>query len=176
MVFKPLKKTSHKCPNCGELNHPRDILESENRILVHCKKCHLDYSSSLSGTIRFQQFCSNIMHEYEKRGKWSTSELAVKAILKELGFKEKIHYLHNFKLQNRKQTGYFSLDFFFPHLKLVLECSPSIWHSRMGNADKKDTRRKRWLETLGFNVITLKEDILSSPEKLRKFLKDVFQR
>jgi len=77
---------------------------------------------------RFKVFCSKVMKEYERNGKWSRHELIVKGILEKLGFIEKIHYYHNYKLQNPFQTGYYSLDFFIPRLKLVIEVDGRIWH------------------------------------------------
>jgi len=118
----------------------------------------------------FRLLAQDAMRRYMKANKWSTSELEIKEILKQLGFKNKIHYLHNWKIMNRRCTGYYSLDFFFPTLSppRVIEVNPSIWHSKMGNCDLKDRRKKRFLEQLGFRVLFITSYLLSK----NKFLKE----
>jgi len=100
----------------------------------------------------FRLLCQDVMNRYEKNGKWSSLELEFKELLESLNLKEKEDYLHNFKVQNESQSGYYSLDFFFPKVSLVIEISPSIWH-KIGNSPAKDARRKKWIEKLGWKVV-----------------------
>jgi len=117
------------------------------------------------------------MRNYMKQGKWSSSELYIKDILKELGYSENTHYLHNWKLMNEYKTGYFELDFMFPKSMKVIEVSPSIWHNfpkndpkGMGNVKIKDERKIRWLKTLKFDVLVLNSKSLSLPRSKLKNL------
>jgi len=124
---------------------------------------------------RFQQYCSKVMENYERAGKWSSTEKMVKAIFDDMGFILGRDYWHNFKLQNEYQTGYYSLDFFFPRERIVIECDPRLWHSKMGNREKADRKRDAWLRFLGYRTYRLRS-LLRNPHSLRLFLEFLFKR
>ena len=103
----------------------------------------------------FKVLCAEVMYRYEKNNKWSTTELEFKELLDQNGLVEGKDYLHNYKVQNEKQNGYYSIDFLFLTTPpTAVELSPSIWHNKMGNCDIKDLRREAWLRKLGFRVLT----------------------
>jgi len=124
---------------------------------------------------RFRRYCSKVMENYEKAGKWSSTEKIVKSIFDDMGFILGRDYWHNFKLQNEYQTGYYSLDFFFPRERIVIECDPRIWHSKMGNREEADKRRDAWLRALGYRTYRLRS-LLRDTHSLRLFLEFLFER
>ena len=125
----------------------------------------------------FRVLCAEVMERYERNGKWSTEELRIKKLLNRLGFRLNEDFYHNFKIQNESQTGYYSLDFFFPKARVVLEVSPDIWHGKIGDAQKKDKRKHSWLTSLGFTVVTLDSEKLKwKDEELLSYLEKALYR
>lgn len=118
----------------------------------------------------FREFCSGSARKYKRNGDWSDFEIDVNETLTTLGLVENVDYWHNYKLQNSTQSGYYSLDFFFPRLRLVVECDGSIFHGMMGDKDLKDAVRDNWLKKLGYTVLRLKDTSEASILKLEAVL------
>lgn len=103
---------------------------------------------------RFRLYSKRTMDNYEEAGKWSSYEKRARDLLQSVGIKVGKNYFHNFKIQNKEQNGYFSLDMLFPLIRVDLEFDGDIWH-KIGDASLKDIKRDKWLEELGIRVVRL---------------------
>lgn len=112
------------------------------------------------------------MKNYEKNNKWSNLEIQMRNILESLDLRLNEDFFHNFKLNNKEQNGYFALDFLLPDFKRVIECDGSVWHDSLGDeVKKKDARRDKWLERLGFETIRFDDEEMREPELIRERLR-----
>lgn len=115
-----------------------------------------DLSAGKRRKARFRLHSRDTMNRYEQAGKWSGFEQKARNLLLKVGIKAGKHYLHNFKIQNKEQTAYYSLDMFFPLIRANLEFSGDIWHSRkLDNGHVRDMKRDKWMEYLGIRVVRL---------------------
>ncbi len=99
----------------------------------------------------FSDFASRTVRNYASRGKWTPEELKVKECLISLGYQFERNFFHNFRV--KQPSGYFWLDFFFPHLNLVIEIN-SFWHT-LGNGPQRDKRKSLFLTDKRFKVVEL---------------------
>jgi len=149
----------------------RDIKYHGKSISLKLAKAVLsDLSNGKEGTAKFRLYCKKTMDGYEANGKWSQYERKAKSLLESIGIKERVHYLHNFKIQNKEQTGYYSIDMFFFLPKVALEFDGSVWHGKMGNAHSKDYRKDEWLKSLGIRVVRFSNKHFSLSDGILKGL------
>ncbi len=140
------------------------------------RKSNSGGKATLKQRRNFKEFASRIASEYQKRGKWTNQELKLKETLEEIGLTYKRDFLHNYKLQNQDQTGYYSLDFFLPCMKLVIEVDGSIWHEYFNGVSEKDQKRDKWLKKLGFHVLRIpSEKIDKKPHEVKDTLEKMIR-
>lgn len=119
----------------------------------------------------FRLLSSRCAKRFHKTG-WSSTERRVARVLNELGLQERRDFWHNYKIHNRNQNQFYSLDFVFFHPNRVIEVSPRIWHLNLGNTEEKDARKKEWLEYMGFQYYELDDEYLEHKKGNKKRLKD----
>jgi len=185
---KILEEFLSLCSSLDRIPSGRDFVGHRD-LVTAIKRYHGTYNSFLKENLShferkwiknkhfwFQEFCSRVMKNYEANGKWSSLELICKGIFEELGFKEREHYWHNYKIQNEMQNGYFSFDFLFLKPSFgIIEADGEIWHHTFDGSEEKDERRDKWLSTLGFPTLRLagkdlREDREQCKEKIIQFL------
>jgi len=143
-------KIPSQCKRCKNKSH------SEQLDTVFCKK-RFEFKEECSDfeldRVRenFQNLCSRVMTRRTNNNGWSDWEKEVKkGVLIPCGLKEGRDYIHNFRIQNEKKTGYFELDFFLFKLRGIIEADGGAWHSAMGHGTEKDVRRDKWFKKLGY--------------------------
>ena len=143
-----------------------------------------ELNQPLSRQENFSLLCSKVMTSYENtvgpdgKKKWSSMELKFWESLRELHpfliwYK---NIWHNFRIQNMRGSGLYSLDFLVLSERdyLVLELDGPIWHSTMGDRDKSDERKDDFVRGFfGTEVIHVREekDFLLAADSLRAFLR-----
>ena len=65
------------------------------------------------------------------------------------------------KFVQQQPIGRYAVDFFLPHVRLVIECDGTYWHSRPGAAEK-DRRKDAFLLGAGYPVLRLPESLIKN--------------
>jgi len=130
----------------------------------------------LSRKENFRLLSSRVSKEWHRTG-WSSAERRVAKLLEErLHLKEREDYWHNYKIQIPSQRQYYSLDFYFPDKRIVLEISPAIWHKNLGSTEEKDRRKREWLERIGLECYILGDrELAMSDERLTQKLRELLE-
>jgi len=176
-----MDKTTHEqisivdypCPNCGVYNSP-EWHSTDGYAYCLCETCKVQYKINTRVSINFRKFCSKIASKPNKSPHYYTKEeRKVKKIFDNLGFIEGIDYYHNVRCYNPKSKTYYYPDFILPNYKLVIECSPSIWHE-MWNRKESENRKREYFKEYGYKYVTLKENVLRNKKLLRLMLENIF--
>lgn len=133
-------------------NHPKYAREESC-----CEWCGEKFSDHPSKIKNGRKFCSLSCTAFygmsTQMGKRSSIELVIEEELEKLGMIYEI----------QKRIGRYLVDFYLPHLSLVIECDGDYWHSRPGVAEK-DKRKDKWLRKNGYSIIRLTEtEIRNNP-------------
>jgi very-short-patch-repair endonuclease len=101
-------------------------------------------SPSLDWKTRFRIIASKASLRNRDPTFYSTTELPIRKGLLNLGLKEGVDFIHEYRVLGykgeRKQNVYFWLDFYIPSLKLAIEADGEIWH-RFFHTAKRDRKR-----------------------------------
>ncbi|WP_407636497.1 endonuclease domain-containing protein [Deinococcus phoenicis] len=125
------------CERCGSTFHakPAKLTLGEGRFCS--RQCVGAYSAALQG------------------GRRSSIEVAIEAELVRQGV----------PFESQKQFRWYTVDFYLPHLRLVLECDGDYWHSRPQQV-AKDRKKDAWLSGCGERIVRLTEtEIRASPQE-----------
>jgi len=161
------EEVEYPCPKCGTYNLP--YMHSKGYAMMLCKKCGIQYKTSMKVSAHFRKFCSDIASKPNRSQSYYTSlEKKVKKILERNGYVQGRDYFHNIMFVNQedKRRKYF-VDFYIPEEHLILECNGSIWHD-LWNRKESDRRKIKYLEKLGNIVIIITE---KNPEEVEKYLR-----
>lgn len=119
---------TRKCEHCGSefQTRPAKIAMGEGRFCS--RRCVGAYSVALQG------------------GRRSSIELMVETELEKRGI----------PFEAQKSFRWWTVDFYVPHLRLVIECDGDYWHSRPTQV-AKDAKKDDWLSRHGERVVRLPE-------------------
>ena len=124
----------------------------------------------------FRLLSAKSQFNYVYNNRWSSSEIKLKKMLTSIGLKEKEDYVHNFNFCNKKQTGYFMIDFlFFTNPPTAVELDSQYHYitgmDASGYRPKKDDRKNELIKSLGWNLIRVEE-----PDVAFEMIKEVYSR
>jgi len=157
------RMTEFPCPICGKY-YPPYLVTTTGISKCECPE-HGLFETNNKISKNFRRFCSRLGSKPNRSPTYYTSsEKKIKDYL-DKKYKEGLDYWHNVRIQyiNNDHRSYFWLDFVVPEKKIVLECSPSIWHTRW-NRNGADNRKKTLIESLGWRYIQLDEVSLQNIE------------
>lgn len=165
------EEVSYPCPRCGNFEKPY-MYSKDGYAYMLCSKCHTQYKTSTAVSANFRKFCSKVGSKPNRSPTYYTSsEEKVRRFLQRRGLLEGLDFFHNARIgpfeNGNKRKVYYWIDFVVPSKRLLIECSPSIWH-RMWNREEADKRKNQLVEQLGWTIIHLDEKELNQLNKKRK--------
>lgn len=171
----PTQLTKFPCPKCGKYYEPY-MTRKDGKAMLECPTDGL-YETSIAVSKNFRKFCAKLGSAPNRDPHYYTSaEEKVRKYLVQKGLVEGLNFTHNTRLgpyvNGNKHRTYYWADFIVPEAKLVIECSPSIWHTRW-NREGADKRKTDFLRIQRWDLISLDEKELSKINKNRidRFLK-----
>ena len=119
-----------------------------------CEWCSTAFEAKpakvLYGEARFcSRQCVGAWVTHTQGGRTSSLEISVAAILDAL----------EEPYTRQTQVGFWSVDFYIPRLRLVIECDGTYWHGSP-KAIKGDRRKDGWLFRHGYRVLRLPEPLI----------------
>ncbi len=137
-------------------------------------------SPSLDWKTRFRIIASKASMRNRDPSSYSTTELPIRNELLNLGLREGIDFIHEYRVLGykgeRKQNVYFWLDFYIPSLKLAIEADGEIWHTFFDTA-RRDRKRDRLLRRkYGMKVIRMNSFDVRAIRIRAKITKVIFER
>lgn len=165
----PTEVVKYPCAKCGKYFEPF-MHTTDGYALMVCPE-HGQYKTSVKVSVNFRKFCKRLGAAPNRSPTYYTSsEEKIRRYLKNRGFIEGLTFFHNSRIgpfiNGNKHKVYYWCDFCVPDKRLILEASPSIWHTRW-NREGADERKKKFLQELGWNLINLDEKDLSQLNKKR---------
>lgn len=161
--------TKFPCPKCGVYYEPY-LTRHDGKAMLECPE-HGLFETSIATSKHFRTFCAKLGSAPNRSPTYYTSsEDKIRKYLLHWNLIEGLDFMHNCRIgpfvneNNRKM--YYWCDFVVPKYKLVIECSPSIWHTRW-NRQGADDRKKEHLAKLGWKMSSLDEKELSKTNKIR---------
>ena len=159
---------SYPCPNCGTYTKP--YMHVNGYAYMLCPKCNVQYKTSTKVSANFRKLCSRVAsNPTRSQGYYTSSEKKVKAVLDKLGLREGIDYVHNCRVKNGRT--YYYPDFLLHYKRIIIEVSPSIWHTRW-NREDSERKKKEFFKQLGFTIVELGDEDFKR-ERLEAKLKEV---
>jgi hypothetical protein len=161
--------TKFPCPICHILYKPY-LSKVDGVALMECKE-HGLYQTNVESSKMFRLLCSKVAKGRTKTtGYYTKSESKIKRILDELEFEEGFDYMHNVRFKGL--NTYYYTDFYLPHLRLVIEVSPSIWHN-MNGRNRVEESKLKYLSNRNLRVLILDDECLRLKNgNLVKFISD----
>jgi len=160
------KTTKFPCPKCGKYYEPSIVTKGKS--FMECKE-HGIFEIDNKRSLNFRKFCSKLGSKPNRSQSYYTStEERIKGYLDRRRLIEGIDYVHNCKIKNPNKQTYYWIDFLFHTRKIAIEVSPLIWHCMWGR-EKSELDKIKYLKSLGFKVVILKDKIMK-----RKYLKRIF--
>ena len=137
-------------------------------------------SPSLDWKTRFRIIASKASMRNRDPCSYSTTELPIRNELLNLGLRERIDFIHEYRVLGykgeKKQNVYFWLDFWIPSLNLAIEADGEIWHSFFDTA-KRDRKRDRLLRRkYGIKVVRLNSFDVRAIRIRSNITKAIFER
>lgn len=155
----PKEKLQRTCEACGsnfnikpkELGKRRHCSKkcSHRREILTCKQCNEKYEHTVSD-ISNKIFCS--MSCYHRFKGESSIETIVRKYLES----------SNVEYNSQVQFGRFTVDFLIPSKKLIIEADGKYWHSKSDIVKERDERKNKYLNSLGYKLVRLKEDDITN--------------
>jgi len=143
---------TYPCPHCGTYNLPYMHTKSGIAYML-CSNCGVQYKTSTKVSANFRKLCSRVGSKPNRsQGYYTPLEKKVKRLLEKCGYREGIDYIHNVRVRNGRK--YYWCDFYIPKEDLIIECSPSIWHTRW-NREKSDEEKYGFLMSNGLKIVTV---------------------
>jgi len=169
-VDVPTEELEYPCPKCGVYSKPY-MYDRKGYAYCLCSNCGIQYRTSVKVSASFRRLCSQVASKPTRSPSYYTpQEKRVKEELDRLGLLEGVDYFHNHRVPN--DTGsYYYPDFLLPKLRLLIEVSPSIWHTRW-NREESENRKREFFRRLGFRILELDDRTLRSRESIREVLSD----
>ena len=162
--------TRFPCPTCGKYYIPY-MSKKDGKALLECEE-HGLYETSIAVSKNFRKFCSRIARKPNRSPIYFTSvEGKLRNILDELDLIEGLDYFHNSRIgftNTNKRKVYYWLDFVIPAFKLIIECSPVVWH-KLWRREISDKRKQELIEQLGWKYISLNEKEINKNKLLEIF-------
>ena len=164
----------YRCPNCGTYNKPY-LIRKDGVACMLCEKCKAEYRTKTSVMKNFRIYSSRLGSKKNRSPTFYNSmEKQIKKILEELGYREGIDFFHNSRIKGEGRS-YYWVDFILPIEKIVIEVNGSIWH-KIGDRETSDTKKRSFLENIGFTVLEIDEKILKKPKEVKKMIKNAVDR
>jgi very-short-patch-repair endonuclease len=161
-VDVPTELIKYPCPKCGQYFEPF-MHTSEGYACMECPD-HGLFKTSVKVSKNFRIFCSKIARKPNRtQGYYTPGEQRIREFLLSQGLREGIDFIHNCRIKGEK--SYYWADFYLPHLYLVIEYSPEVWHKMWGRKES-DQRKREFLESNGLRIIDLGDKDLKNLEKI----------
>ena len=145
-------RAKYPCPKCRS-EYYTPIRHEGTWAICRCP-IHGEWRVSFLRSFKFRKLCSIVASKPNKSPEYYTPpERQVKAILDKLG----VSYEHNKEFRNGNRRYY--VDFYVSLSNpgsLVIEVSPSIWHSRW-NRELSEERKREYFQSKGIEYIELTE-------------------
>jgi very-short-patch-repair endonuclease len=142
------------------------------RVTCTCKNCGIEFEKTNSdlkypnGGSFCSQSCTCIYTLTHSRSKRTNIELAIEAVLIELG----VAYVA------QRRIAKFVCDFYVNAHRLVIECDGIYWHSRPEQKEK-DNYKDSWLISRSFKVLRLTDkEILGDIERCKERILEAMKR
>jgi len=143
----------YPCPECGRYNKPY-MHNLKGYAFQLCEGCGTQYKTSTRVSASFRRYCSRTAQNPNRSPTFYTSsEKKVKKLMEAKGYVEGIDYWHNVRIADPERKGvYFWLDFYLPLQRLVVECSPRVWHA-LWDRRSSDRRKRLLVESYGLRYL-----------------------
>ena len=149
-VNNRLERVPYPCPRCRS-NYKVPIRHVNGWAICVCE-IHGEWRVSFLRSFKFRRLCSIAASKPNKSPDYYTPpELRIKRILDKL----RVRYEHNKPFRNGKVIYYPDFVITSP-IKLIIEASPSIWHSRW-NREESDRAKYAYFKSIGYEVLQLTE-------------------
>ena len=143
--------TKLSCAFCGYHNEPY-LVNTTGKALCKCDDCGMLYESDVNAVLNYRKICSKMATKGNSKSSlyFTKQENRVRKAIVALGYRDGFDWSHNVRFKNDR--SYFYADFYFPHLKLVIEVNPSIWHKLRARKNTEE-RKLNYFHNNGMRLV-----------------------
>lgn len=173
---KKTELVAYPCPKCGKYFLP--YMHSINGYAFMVCPEHGQFKTSVAVSVNFRRFCSKVGSQPNReQGFYTSSEEKIRRFLLKRGLVEGLDFVHNARIgpiiNEKGNKVYYWVDFLIPSYKLIIECSPKIWHCYDKETEVLTSKGFKYFKDLKKNdmIAVLKNGYLTYeyPEEIQSF-------
>ncbi len=157
------------CKECGKVFSVKKSMENRYKVcsracrlahnkttVTNCLICGKEFKYRIGVTSG--KYCS--MSCYRKSVGENSLEKAVREAIQQIGW----------EFEQEKQIGRYSVDFYIPNLRLVIEADGEYWH-KLRRVKEQDGRKNKYLADQNIGIIRLQEEEVLKQKDLPAYIR-----